>query len=116
MPTNRTSEAQLPALLHWQVARSRMHEVQHEASLGCGLGATRGGIHAALRDIADAVADLLTVEIARARRATMGEIDRRALDEIQATLGGTEWNADTASAVAEIVRRTGRTIADVGEG
>lgn len=38
--------------------------------------------------------------------------DDDALDSITRILSGNEWNAGTIDAIAEIVRRTGRTIAD----
>jgi len=39
----------------------------------------------------------------------------RALDAIAAVMSGQEWDADTMDAVANLVRSTGRVIADVDE-
>lgn len=36
-----------------------------------------------------------------------------ALDRIAATLSGSAWSADTVDAVADIIRSTGRTVADL---
>lgn len=49
------------------------------------------------------------------RLAPNGNRDSIALDRIATLLSGTEWSADTAPTVAEIVRATGRTIADLDE-
>jgi len=41
--------------------------------------------------------------------------DKRALDLIRSIMSGKEWNADTTSDIAGVVRRTGRTIRDTDE-
>lgn len=41
--------------------------------------------------------------------------DRDALDAIRDLLSDSEWSADTAPAVAELVAATGRAIRDLGE-
>lgn len=38
--------------------------------------------------------------------------DTTALNAITNALSGTEWSADTLDAIADVVRATGRTIAD----
>lgn len=42
--------------------------------------------------------------------------DSRCLDLIQSQLDGKEWNADTLSVIAELVRGTGRCIDDLEQG
>lgn len=39
--------------------------------------------------------------------------DASALDHIAAILTGSEWNADTITHIADIVRHTGRTVTDL---
>jgi len=39
--------------------------------------------------------------------------DKLALDQVAQLMSGREWSADTLDEVADIVRATGRTIADV---
>ena len=45
------------------------------------------------------------VEVEKNERA-----DHKAMDEIHALLDGTEWDADTLEAVADVVRRSGRSV------
>jgi hypothetical protein len=55
-----------------------------------------------------------TAMATKERRPTTGPSDESiALDRITEVLSGREWNSDTTSYIAEIVRETGRTIADV---
>jgi len=96
------------------VVRSQVWEVQRRAELH-GAAGPLGEIHAGLRDLATAVDTLLRVEIAR-EAAERSQHDREALDSIQRALSAREWDSDTLSAVAEIVRRSGREIADVRDG
>ena len=41
--------------------------------------------------------------------------DAHALDEITAILSGNEWDSDTPVAISEVVRKTGREVADAEE-
>jgi hypothetical protein len=107
------SDGQMPRTLQLRVLREQVWEVERVAGLQSGGGAL-AEVHGALRDLAAAVAALLGAEIERTRGAE-GDRDREAMDGIQAALSGREWNSDTLSEVAEIVRRTGREIAEVGE-
>lgn len=47
--------------------------------------------------------------------ASILESDTRAMMQIQAILNGQEWNADTASAIAEVVTSTGRQVDDLDD-
>lgn len=114
MPTRERSSWQIRASDHLRVVRSQVWEVQRRAELHVAAGPL-GEIHAGLRDLATAVDTLLSVEIAR-EAAERSQHDREALDSIQRALSAREWNSGTLSAVAEIVRRSGREIAEVGDG
>lgn len=46
---------------------------------------------------------------------TASDADTRAMNQIQAILNGQEWNADTASAIAEVVTSTGRQVDDLDD-
>lgn len=96
----------------WRVLRSEVWGVERDATLRAGAG----GEQAQIALLAGAVATLIGAEIARARKERRDNDDGEALDEIARTLSGTEWDADTPSVVARIVRRTGRTIADTESG
>lgn len=48
--------------------------------------------------------------------AGLARSDSHCLDLIQAQLDGEEWNADTLSTIAELVRSTGRCIDDLEQG
>jgi hypothetical protein len=68
----------------------------------------------------EAVADALRIQTERHQRNAIERVasaarkaDREALDAIATFLTGREWTADTLSYVAELIRATGRTIADV---
>jgi hypothetical protein len=41
--------------------------------------------------------------------------DERAMNAIAALMSGSEWSADTLDVIADMVRATGRTVADSGE-
>ena len=114
MPTRQRSSWQIPASDHLRVVRSQVWEVQRRAELH-GAAGPLGEIHAGLRELATAVDTLLSAEIAR-EAAERSKHDREALDSIQRALSAREWDSDTLSVVAEIVRRSGREIADVRDG
>ena len=44
------------------------------------------------------------------------DTDARAMDEIAAILSGNGWDSDTPVAISEVVRKTGREVADSGDG
>jgi hypothetical protein len=109
--TTASRRDQEPALTggdEWRVLRSQVWDVERRASLGSGPGEATAQI--AL--LAGAVARLIGAEVGRSRRAQRANAEAEALDEIARALSGTQWDADTACTVAEIVRRTGRTISD----
>lgn len=45
---------------------------------------------------------------------TVEDKDKRAMDLIQTLMSGTEWDADTLDAIAEVVRDTGREVLEYG--
>lgn len=111
MPTRRRNSWQMPSSDHLRLVRSQVWEVQRRAELH-GEAGPFGEIHAGLRDLATGVDTLLGAEIAR-EAAEPSKDDCAALDSIQRALSGREWDSDRLSEVAEIVRRSGREIADV---
>jgi hypothetical protein len=106
------SDGQMPRTLQLRVLRQQVWEVERVAGLQS--GGALAEVHGGLRDLAAAVAALLSAEIARTCGAA-GDGDITAMDGIQAALSGRQWDSDTMSEVAEIVRRTGREVMDVGE-
>lgn len=54
----------------------------------------------------------LAAAVERVAEALDRKADGDTVDQIAALLDGREWTADTASAIADVVRRSGRAVTD----